>query len=47
MKRSRFSDAQIIGILKQHQAGMSAPDLFRQHGIGDATFCSWRRKCRV
>jgi glucose-1-phosphate cytidylyltransferase len=38
MKRSRFSEAQIIGILKEHQAGMSAPDLCRKHGISDETF---------
>ena len=38
MKRSRFSEAQIIGILKEHQAGISAPDLCRKHGISDATF---------
>lgn len=44
MKRSRFSEAQIIGILKEHQAGMSAPDLCRKHGISDATFYNWRRK---
>lgn len=44
MKRSRFSEAQIIGVLKEHQAGMSAPDLCRKHGISDATFYNWRRK---
>ena len=44
MKRSRFSEAQIIGILKEHQAGGSAPDLCRKHGISDATFYNWRRK---
>ena len=44
MKRHRFSEAQIIGILKEHQAGMSAPDLCRKHGISDATFYNWRRK---
>ncbi|MFQ6552688.1 IS3 family transposase [Aestuariibius insulae] len=44
MKKSRFSEAQIIGILKEHQAGMSAPDLCRKHGISDATFYNWRRK---
>ncbi|SMY10260.1 Transposase [Flavimaricola marinus] len=44
MKRSRFSEAQIIGILEEHQAGMSAPDLCRKHGISDATFYNWRRK---
>lgn len=38
MKRSRFSEAQIIGILKEHQAGVPAQDLCRKHGISDATF---------
>jgi putative transposase len=41
MKRSRFSEAQIIGIPKEHQAGMSAPDPCRKHGIRDATFYNW------
>ena len=44
MKRLRFSDAQFIGILKEHQAGMSAADLCRKHGISDATFYKWRSK---
>jgi len=44
MKRSRFSEEQIIGILKEHQAGMSASDLCRKHGISDATFYNWRSK---
>ncbi len=44
MKRSRFSEEQIIGILKEHQAGMSAADLCRTHGISDATFYKWRSK---
>ena len=44
MKRSRFSDEQIIGILKEHQAGLSAPELCRKHGISDATFYAWRKK---
>jgi putative transposase len=44
MKRSRFSDEQIIGILKEHQAGMSAADLCRKYGISDATFYTWRKK---
>ncbi len=43
-KRSRFSEEQIIGILKEHQAGLSAPELCRRHGISDATFYTWRRK---
>jgi len=44
MKRSRFSDEQIIGILKEHQAGLSAEELCRKHGISDATFYTWRKK---
>ena len=44
MKRSRFSEAQIIGILKEHQACLRAPELCRKHGISDATFYNWRRK---
>lgn len=44
MKRSRYSEEQIIGILKEHQAGMSARDLCRKHGISDATFYEWRSK---
>jgi putative transposase len=44
MKRSRFSDEQIIGILKEHQAGLSAADLCRKYGVSDATFYKWRSK---
>jgi len=44
MKRSRFSEEQIIGILKEHRAGMSAAELCRKHGISDATFYTWRSK---
>lgn len=46
MKRSRFSEEQIIGILKEHQAGMSAADLCRKHGISDAP-ADWRGSIRV
>lgn len=42
MKRSRFSDEQIIGILREHEAVLSAADLCRKHGISDATFYKWR-----
>lgn len=42
MKRSRFTEQQIIGILKEHQAGLSASQLCRRHGISDATFYNWR-----
>jgi putative transposase len=44
MKRSLHSEEQIIGILKEHQAGMSARDLCRKHGISEATFYKWRSK---
>ncbi|EFL87572.1 Low calcium response locus protein S [Ahrensia sp. R2A130] len=44
MKRSRFTDEQIIGILKEHQAGATAKDICRKHGISDATFYKWRSR---
>jgi putative transposase len=44
MKRSRFSEEQIIGILKEHQAGLSAGEICRKYGISDATFYNWRNK---
>ena len=45
MKRSRFTEEQIIGILKEHQAGLGAKELCRKHGVSDATFYKWRAKC--
>ena len=44
MKRSRFTQEQVIGVLKEHQAGASASDLCRKHGFSDATFQTWRSK---
>ena len=44
MRKSRFSEEQIIGLLKEHHAGASAVDLCRKHGISDATFYKWRSK---
>ena len=44
MKRSRFSEEQIFGILKDHQAGLGAKELCRKHGISDATVYKWRSK---
>ncbi len=45
MKRNRFSEEQIIGILKQAEAGVRVADLCRQYGTSDATFYKWRTKC--
>ena len=42
MRRSRFKEEQIIGILKEHQAGLS--ELCRKYGVSDATFYKWRSK---
>lgn len=44
MKSKRFTEEQIIGILKQAQAGMKIADLCRTHGISDVTFYNWRSK---
>ena len=44
MKRSRFSQEQVIAVLKEHQTGAAVADLCRKHGISDATFYTWRSK---
>ncbi|MBO9876089.1 transposase, partial [Xanthomonas sp. D-99] len=44
MKKSRFTDSQIIAVLKQAQAGAPVPELCREHGISSATFYKWRSK---
>ena len=44
MRKSLFTEAQIIGIVKQAEAGRMATDLCREHGITQATFYRWRSK---
>lgn len=44
MKKSRYSDSQILSILKQAQGGTPVPQLCREHGMSGATFYQWRSK---
>ncbi len=44
MKRCRFSEEQIIGILKENEAGVSVADLCRKHGVSDASIYKWKAK---
>ena len=44
MKRKRYSEEQIISILKEHEAGASVPDLSRRYGIVENTIYRWRSK---
>jgi len=44
MKKSRFTEEQIIGILKQHEGGRKVPDLAREHGVSEATIYTWKSK---
>ncbi len=44
MKRSRFTDSQILAILKEAESGVAVPEVCRTHGISSATFYKWRAK---
>jgi putative transposase len=44
MKKTRFTEAQIVSILHQQEAGKSVKDISREHGISDATFYNWKAK---
>jgi putative transposase len=44
MKRARFTEDQIIGVLKEHEAGAKTADLARKHGVSEATLYNWKAK---
>jgi len=44
MKKSKYSDSQILSILKQADGGQAVPELCREHGMSSATFYKWRAK---
>lgn len=44
MRKSKFTDSQILAIIKQNESGMPVPELCREHGVSSATFYKWRAK---
>lgn len=44
MKKSKFTESQIVSMLEEHKKGVKVVDLCRQHGISQATFYQWQRK---
>jgi putative transposase len=44
MKRARFTEEQIIGVLREHESGAKTSDLARKHGVSEATIYNWKAK---
>jgi len=44
MKKTRFTEEQIIGLLREHEAGAATADVCRKHGVSSATFYKWKAK---
>ena len=44
MKRAQFTEGQIVGVLREHEAGAKTADLARKHGVSEATLYNWKAK---